>query len=302
VRNLDLGNVKGGLAGAATAKYEKRRLPGAPRLAGFETWDCRELCISRVSNIARPGPPAEIEKRRATDEARMLMVLGQAIAALVERYQAERRAREQRRRVITVTVGTLSVFATEQEKANAIRVVRDALARLEATADESEMRMAAEAAIGPVDVAVKRRLLESRVLNWAIHQLPCARTELDGARARRECAEVLAELPDVSEGEAQEALQLTIQEACQEIEARQARQQRQARKVQIIEQGLAVIPTYLLELKSSGEITAREYFDADFTEHMKTAVRRTLQVELTGEESNKEIRQLVREMIDAEIE
>ena len=269
--------------------YQALRLPECAWLSEREKKEIMEILES------------EIEKRRATDEPRMVMVLGQAIAASVERYQAERRAREQRHRVIRAAVGTLSIFATEQQKASATKAARDAVARLDATADESEMRTAAEAAIGPVDHAVERRLVESRALNWAIQQLPQARTELDAARVRRECAEILAELPDVSEEEAKEALDSTIREACQEIETCQARQQRQTRKAHLVEHGLAAISAYLLELKSKGEITAQEYFDADFTEHITTAVRRTLQAELTGDESNKEVGQLTREIIDSEV-
>ena len=53
----------------------------------------------------------------------------------------------------------------------------------------------------------------------AIQQLPWAKTELDGLRVRRECAEILAELPeDFTELEAKEAIGPTVQEACQDIE------------------------------------------------------------------------------------
>ncbi len=64
----------------------------------------------------------------------------------------------------------------------------------------------------------------------AIQQLPWAKTELDALRVRRECAEILADLPeDVTELEAKEALEPTVQEACWDIEQRKARKERQDR-------------------------------------------------------------------------
>jgi hypothetical protein len=61
------------------------------------------------------------------------------------------------------------------------------------------------------------------------------------------------------------------------------------------------VPAYLLELKRSGEITADEFRDADFTQNLRAVVRRWLQAELSGDESNKELRQLVVRAIDDEI-
>ena len=230
-------------------------------------------------------------------------MLTHAFAALTERYNAERQAHEARQRIIDRTLWSLSALATDEGDSPRHGRGTGGRRRLDANADEAEMMTATREALLPVEQAVERRLLQERVLDWALWQLPRAKTELDAVRVRRECTEILAELSeDISEIETKEALESTIQEACQEIEARQGRQQRQARKAQLIEQGLAGISAYLLELKSRGEITAEEYFDADFTEHVRTAVRRTLPAELTGEESNKEVRQLVIDMIDAEIE
>jgi hypothetical protein len=88
------------------------------------------------------------------------------------------------------------------------------------------MRVAAQQAIEPISRAVERRLLDERVINWAIFKLPWRATDYDKARVRRECAEILAEQPqDISEVEAQEALEPTVQEARLDIEKREAEAQ-----------------------------------------------------------------------------
>lgn len=263
---------------------------------------CRWLPAAQKKEII-DAVQVEITQRQPSDAPRMAMLLAHTIAALMERYDAERKAQEQRQRAIDRALWGLSGFATDEERARATIAVREAIRRLDADASESEVLTSTQDAIRPIQQAIERRLLRERVLNWAVQQLPWSRTDLDGVRIRRECAEILADLPeDVSEAEAKEALESTVQEARQEIDQRQARQQRQARKAQLTEQGLADVSSYLWDLKSKGEITADEYFDTDFNQHLKTLVQRTLQAELTGDESNKEIRELVREIIDAEME
>ena len=140
------------------------------------------------------------------------------------------------------------------------------------------------------------------MLDWAVRQLPFAKTELDAVRARRECTEILAELPeDISEAAAKEALEATVREACHDIEEREAKKQRQERRLQLMQRGVAEVSTYLLELRLAGEIAADECWDDDFTQRLKTTVRHQLQTQLSGDESNKEVRQLVREIIEGEV-
>ena len=114
--------------------------------------------------------------------------------------------------------------------------------RFDGSADVCEMRVAAQEAVQPVRRAIERRLLDARLLGWAIRELPWSRTDRDEARIRRECAEILAELPlDFTEPEGKEALEPTVREACAEIEQRQAEKERQARKAILILQGVAEV-------------------------------------------------------------
>ena len=282
----------------ARADFRYRWLEEANR--ALSAPPCRLLSAAQKKEIIE-AVEAEIAKRKPSDTPRMAMLLAHTIAALIERYDAERKAQEQRQQAIDRALWSLSAFATEEEKARAAVAVREAIRRLDADASETELLTSTQDAIRPVQQAIERRLLKQRVLNWGVQQLPLAKTDLDALRVRRECSEILAELPEgVSELEAKEALESTVQEARQEIEKRQTRQQREARKAQLVEQGLAEISTYLWDLKSKGEITADEYFDPDFNQHIKIMVRRTLQAELTGDESNKELRELVKEIIDNE--
>jgi hypothetical protein len=65
---------------------------------------------------------------------------------------------------------------------------------------------------------------------------------------------------------------------------------------------MAEISSYFYELEHEGEITSAERLDANFAQHIRTVVRRGLESELSGDECNKEVRELVTEIIDGEIE
>ena len=248
------------------------------------------------------GLEAEIEKRQPGDEPRMDAIVARNLKALVEPFRVERDTQERRQRLTERTLWSLPYYATEAERARATIAVREALQESDAFADECEMRVTAEEAVRRVRQAIERRMLDARLINWAIGKLPWGRTDLDEARIRRECTEILADLPiDVSEVEAKEALESTVREARQEIELRQAEKQRQARKANLIQQGAAEVFIYLSELKQADEISAADYCDTDFNADLKEAVQRGLDAGLTGEESTKKVRELAREIIDGEL-
>lgn len=106
---------------------------------------------------------------------------------------------------------------------------------------------------------------------------------------------------DASEADCKEALEPTIQEVSQEVKQRQAEKERQTRKANLIQQGVAEVSSYLLELKRQGEITAEVYWDSELTSDLTEAVQRSLESELSGDEATNEVRELAREIVDHEM-
>ena len=56
------------------------------------------------------------------------------------------------------------------------------------------------------------------------------------------------------------------------------------------------------ELHRDGEISAEDYLDSGLAVDLRETVRNELEAELTGGESNKEVRELAREVVDDELE
>lgn len=246
---------------------------------------------------------AEIARRQPQDEPRMIRIVGHKIAVVVERFTAERQAHERRKRIVESALWRLSCFATDAERAHALAAIRESLSRLPTDAQEFEVRAAAEAAVRPVCQAVAKRQLDQRLIEWAGWKLPWGSEDRDRARLRRECAEILAELPQgVSEAEAKEALEPTVREACNEIDECQARKRREQQKESLIQHAVAEVTAYFAELHRKGEITDKEYWDSEVAEHLKTCVRREFQKQLTGDESAHEVKNRAREIIDEALE
>ena len=246
---------------------------------------------------------AETERRQPADEPRMGSIIARSLEALLEPLQAERDAHERRQKVIQEALRSLPYSATEAEKVRATEAVEEALRSFDRFVDVSKMRATVTAALVSVRQGIERRLLDARLIAWTLRELPWSRTDRDEARIRRECAEILADLPlDISEPEAREAIDSTVAEARHEIEQRQVEKQRQATKARLVAEGLAEVNTYMLKMQRDGDITWNEYLDSDLTRHMETAVRRGLESELTGDESAREVRDRARETIDEALE
>ena len=245
---------------------------------------------------------AEIMKPQPHDTPRMAMVLARAAAACIEPMIMERDANRERERRIESALWSLPAFATDAEKAEAAASAREALSRLPYSAQELELRSAAEKALEPVRRKVARRLMTERVLNWLVLQLPWQSTEQEKSRLRRECVEILGKLPeDVSEIEAKDALEPAIRTACQEIAEREARKVRDEKKAALVRQGLAEISNYLWQLKERGEITTEEFLDSDFKSDLERTITKELQRELSGEETAKEVKEVVHDFIHGEL-
>lgn len=267
----------------------------------LSTFEFRWLSATQRKEVL-DGIEAEIAKREPLEEPRMGGVIARSLEALVQPLRAARDAQERRQKLTTEAMWRLPWSATEAERVKATAAIHDALARFDCSADESEMRVAAQEAVIPFRQGIERRQLDAKLLDWAIRELPWHRTDRDEARIRRECSEILADLPlDVTEAEGKDALEPTVREASEDIKQRQAEKERQTRKANLIQQGVAEVSSYLLQLRLNQEIAAEDYFDGEFTADLAEAVRRDLDATLSGDESSREVRDLVREIVDKEI-
>lgn len=246
---------------------------------------------------------SEIERHSPDQEDRLWSILPHNLRALIEPLERERQADEIRQRVMKDALRSVPWLATEAERARATAAIRDTLRRLDDDAEECDMRVAALEAMQPLRQAIEKRLLDERLIAWAVRELPWSSNDRDEARLGRECTEILAELPaNVSETEGKDALEPTISEMREEIEERQAQKQRKWQKETLIEKGVAEVSHYLWRLKQDKEISSEEYLDTNLRAKLQGIVREELESELSGKERSDEVQDLVRDIVDEELD
>lgn len=250
------------------------------------------------------GLIAEIDKCDLDeDEPHMPTILRCSFEALAEPFRHHLQLQERRNRVMQHALLKLPYGVTESERVRVAAAARNALRTIDLDTDEAEMRVTAQEAIQPLCAAIEKRLLDERLIDWAARELPWSRNERDEAHLRRGCAEILAGLPaDASEEEAKEALESTISEAGQRIEEREKHKQREARKASLIREGVSEVFHYLLVLKQDGEISSEELWDFDLRADIEEVVREELESELSGKESNADVKDMVRDIVDEELD
>ncbi|MBA3916091.1 MAG: hypothetical protein H0X25_20045 [Acidobacteriales bacterium] len=241
---------------------------------------------------------ADIAKRDAADEARMPRILGQLIASLAEPWQRSRDGKRQRDQLADEIVRTLSYAATEEDRAGALVTVNEALRSSGPDVTALQLHAIAQKAIAPIRRQIETREMLERVTENAVPKLPFAgRTEEDEAVLRRKARKVFQALPrDAGEVEFVAALRPTIQEISAAIERREQHEQRRSVKRSLLSQGLTEASTYLNVLVLRGEVEPGEVSD------LQKSVAATLAQEITGSETPYEVREIVREIINDELE
>jgi excisionase family DNA binding protein len=246
---------------------------------------------------------AKIGMHQVTDAPRMPVTIERTICATTEPWNHDRQAKESRDKIARVALWSLPAGAADREKAQAARLIQQALEELPANAADFELRAAAEESIESLLQSIEKRELRQEVTDWALRQLPWSATEAEKNSLRRECLEVLAELPaDISEAEARGHVEELTKEASKEIEDREAERERERRKAQHVNRGVQEVFSYLLELKRDGEISSDELWDSELRHELEQAVRDELEGELSGDEDSGEVSEIVKEIVYDELD
>ena len=253
----------------------------------------------------------EINKRGPADGGRMEMVLVRTVKAVMEpwecewrREQAEQAARQAGARTMERLLWQFPYQATDSEKADAMAAMKVALVSLPASTSEPELVRVARQAFDPVRQRVDRRLLAERVVQWAVGELPwLGRKEVDELRLRRQCCEIVAGLPvDALEQEMKAAVESVVGTACSEIRRRKANEETAARKAKLIEEAKLQVFLYLGELANEEVITSEEFWDSKLRKGLEHTIEQELLAELSGQENTGEVKVLVRQIVDHELE
>lgn len=171
--------------------------------------------------------------------------------------------------------------------------------------------LAVEAIIQPLRAA--RELEEARqsFRKRMLEDLPADATDEERTAVRVAILQAEAELLTFADAY---KFQATVRDAVERVRkaAQQRREERQAedlRKLRrdlqlpnLIHKALLEVPEYWLKLRQRGEISREDFKDTEYLDKLRKIVRAKLEVDLTGDEDDQRIKELVAEIIEGEFD
>jgi excisionase family DNA binding protein len=204
--------------------------------------------------------------------------------------------------------------ASEEVSANAYRWLsaRQRKEVLDGLENEIEKRQPADEPRLPVIIARSLAALveplraehdaqetRQRLTNEVLGSLSFWTTEAEKVRATVAIREALKRFDTFADvGEMRLALQDAVEPVRLATEERRAEEVRKARKADLVRQGLDEVFFYQLHLERAGQIE----WDSEFNDDLKEIVQRRLEADLSGDETQQNVKALVREIIDGELE
>jgi excisionase family DNA binding protein len=201
------------------------------------------------------------------DEQKMPQILKDTIARVVSPFEVERGITKKRESIQENALWRLSARATEIERARAAGAIRNALSSLHPSASDFELRAHAEEAVRIANEGINKRISE------------------EIARAEKEWQAKEAQFRKDREEQARATDDWL----------------RKQRKNRLVQDGANKVFSHLLHLKTEGDISEEEYEDIDQWS-LKSAVGKILENSVSGNESDKDMEKLVREIVAEELE
>jgi hypothetical protein len=219
------------------------------------------------------------------------------------------RAQEFLQKTLNAAQSSLGLFASDGDRAEAVQLTREAIARLPEGATPIELKATVHAATKPVMERIEARRkaeaherLMDRVVESAELKLILRSTKSELAGFRQTSSEILQALPaHAGEAEMQQAIQPIVAKLSTLGLDRQKHKQAHAHKEELILTAAFFIEEHLRKLARDGEISTDDLSDFNSNSDLVQAVSARLAEELTGEETVKEFLALVHEFVDEEV-
>jgi hypothetical protein len=296
-----------------------RRLVDAATERGLRTWKADEAKRAVINEAIAQAPYEmrwhdlwKLRTRKAASDAlkdlgssmtqdEMTPVARTALQPLIQEFE---HARKIEQAVNSVRING----ATYDELSEAQEVVREALSDLPNNAGNRQITESKEAALAPLAARVTERVAREdaehrreQVLSGMSWRLPSQISDDDKESAIAEIKEALDDLPaDASQREMEKARDEIVESyrGAYEKKARRAQEKTaQARKkTDLVKFGLAQIRPYAEKMLRKFDYGRGESVWS-IESRVKTEVREVLQQELSGEESESEVAQIVRQVM-----
>lgn len=221
-----------------------------------------------------------------------------------ERQEAERLAAWRAQR-LEKAMAKLPYWVSPSQRKEAVRTLDSEIGKRGPESERIMDRLIQDTIadlIAPWEEQRDARQLCERIVRDARWSLPWSAREDERTKAEALIRKALSGLPiTASEAECRVAAEDSVADLCTAIERRLALEERKKRRAELVKHGVCEVGWYLRTLHNDGEISHEDYRDSELCAHLEEAVTEALEEGLDGDESERDVEERVREIVDDEI-
>lgn len=261
-------------------------------------WLTREQTAGVSAHIA-----SEIKGRTPEDECWMPSFCDEIVCSTLGPLSRQREIAEARDAVLHRVLAKIPSDATDSERMRIQALARSAIQQAGEQVDSETLFNAACQEIAPVLTAVELRRQRERLREWALRKLPWQANE----KEQRECKARINTVFEQMNGEPDEVkvrdqLDEALEPILSTIPRRIDEERRRQRIPGLLSSAKLHIGTYLHTLYNGGELDYEAIADWEWRQRLESMVVSELQKQLSGGESDEEVRRSVEGLLNDELE
>ena len=201
-----------------------------------------------------------------------------------------------RREIIEHALSHLPWSASQEFRIRDLKLARQKVMECGPSANELLIMKAANQAVDEVALECIQLERKEKWVRAATRFLPFGATDDDEARARKAACAVLDETPtEIPEYEVESGIRKSLKPLIEESKLRR-------RKRQLVTDGASYVDRVLRDLLEEDLINSEERWDSALRRRLAAAVRRELEQELAGDETEDDLQAMVESIVEDELD
>lgn len=277
-------------------RFHQKWIDYARRL--IPCWLTTEQTAGATAQIA-----SEIKGRTPGDERWMPSFCDEIVRSTLLPLNRQREMDEARDAALHRVLAKTPSDATDSEKTRIQALARSAIQQAGEQVDSETLFSAAYLAIAPVLAAVELRRQRERLRAWALQKVPSQTNEKEQREWRGRMNRVLEQMNgEQDEMKVRDQLEEALEPILAAIPRRIDEERRRQRIPGLLSSAKLHIRSYLHGLYNGGELDYEAITDWEWQQELESMVVSELQQQLSGGESDEQVRKSVERILDDELE
>ncbi len=246
---------------------------------------------------------SEINRRTSEDELRMGSLCDDIVRSALQAVTRQRKLSQSRDLARNRVLAKVPSDATYDERMQVAALARKAIQQAGDEGSHDAFFTAAWNAAAPIFAGVELRRQREKLRTWGLQKIPRQATEKEQRDGRAAINKVIEQMSgQQDETTMHDKLEEALEPVLAAIQSRIEEERRRGLIPGLLSTARLQVGTYLQTLFNKGEIDYEAICDREWRQELEKIVAADLQGKLRGDESSKELTQLVEEILDDQIE